>query len=70
MQCLTGQNRGAPPLLHTTRIIKPNNQPTHQQDKHLEVVRTVQGCWRAQRPLLIGTTSVNESETVLKVGGA
>ncbi|KIY95062.1 preprotein translocase subunit SecA [Monoraphidium neglectum] len=37
------------------------------QDKHYEIVRIVKGCWQARRPLLIGTTSVNESETVLQV---
>ncbi|KAI8472415.1 MAG: SecA DEAD-like domain-containing protein [Monoraphidium minutum] len=37
------------------------------QDKYVEIVRTVKRCWQARRPLLIGTTSVNESEAVLQV---
>jgi hypothetical protein len=47
--------------------VKPPGQPPSPQVKYLEVVNIVKRCWRAQRPLLIGTTSVNESETVLQV---
>ena len=35
----------------------------------MEVARAVTRCWEARRPLLIGTASVNESETVVRVRG-
>ncbi|GBF93826.1 pre translocase subunit [Raphidocelis subcapitata] len=49
------------------RVDMPLRVYFNPQDKHLEVVRAVKRCWQQRRPLLIGTTSVNESETVLEV---
>lgn len=37
------------------------------QDKLSYLVELVEQCWRDERPLLIGTTSVNESELILAV---
>lgn len=48
------------PLTHTSIH-------THAQDKLAYVVSAVESCWAAGRPVLIGTSSVNESELVLRV---
>jgi hypothetical protein len=37
------------------------------QDKLAYVVSVVESCWASGRPVLIGTSSVNESELVLRV---
>ena len=37
------------------------------QDKLGYLVQVVQHCWETSRPVLIGTTNVNESEMVLSV---
>jgi preprotein translocase subunit SecA len=37
------------------------------QDKLAYVVSVVESCWADGRPVLIGTSSVNESEVVLQV---
>lgn len=41
--------------------------PTLLQDKLAYVVSVVESCWASGRPVLIGTSSVNESELVLRV---
>eukprot|EP00878_Enallax_costatus_P032914 GHUV01036256.1.p1 GENE.GHUV01036256.1~~GHUV01036256.1.p1 ORF type:complete len:146 (-),score=19.39 GHUV01036256.1:336-773(-) len=37
------------------------------QDKYAYIVSVVEACWEEGRPILIGTSNVNESETVLAV---
>lgn len=37
------------------------------QDKYAYIVSVVEACWSEGRPVLIGTSTVNESETVLAV---
>lgn len=37
------------------------------QDKFAYIVSVVEACWAEGRPVLIGTSSVNESETILAV---
>lgn len=37
------------------------------QDKYVYIVSVVEACWEEGRPILIGTSNVNESETVLAV---
>lgn len=41
--------------------------PCVSQDKLAYVVSVVESCWASGRPVLIGTSSVNESELVLRV---
>lgn len=55
--------------MHASRSPKVHRSvlPCCLQDKLAYVVSVVESCWADGRPVLIGTSSVNESEAVLQV---